>query len=121
MGKGNKPKAVDEIADDDINVFMYEKQVLGPASPSSLIYSMQFGMRPGKETHDLRWGDVALRIDDDRHEYIVYIQEQQTKTRTSANPRDIRQTKPRAYAIPDVPNRDLVGVYKILGDYALWR
>ena len=55
---------------------MYEKQVLGPASPSSLIYSvwmmctLQFGMRTGKETHDLRWGDVALRIDDDGHEYI---------------------------------------------------
>ena len=38
MGKGNKPKAADEITDDDINV-IYEKQVLGPASPSSLIYS----------------------------------------------------------------------------------
>ena len=117
MGKGNKPRAADEITDDDINV-MYEKQVLGPASPSSLIYSMwmmctlQFGMRTGKETHDLRWGDVALRIDDDGHEYIVYTQERQTKTRTGANPRDIRQTKPRAYAIPDVPNRDPVGLYK---------
>ena len=97
---------------------MYEKQVLGPASPSSLIYSMwmmctlQFGMRTGKETHDPRWRDVALRIDDDGHEYIVYTQERQTKTRTGANPRDIRQTKPRAYAIPDVPNRDPVGLYK---------
>ena len=111
MGKGNKPKAADEITDDDINV-MYEKQVLCPASPSSLIYSMwmmctlQFGMRTGKQRHDLRWGDVALRIDDDGHEYIVYTQERQTKTRTGANPRDIRQTKPWAYDNPDVPNRD---------------
>ena len=119
MGKGNKPKAADEITDDDIDV-MYEKQVLGPASPSSLIYLMwmmctlQFGIRTGKETHDLRWGDLTLRIDDDGHEYIVYTQERQTKTRTGANPRDIRQTKPRAYAIPDVPNRDPVGLY-------LWR
>ena len=117
MGKGNKPMAADEISDNDLNV-MYETKVLGPYSPSSLIYSMwmictlQFGMRTGKESHDLRWGDVELKTDDDGSEYLVYTQERQTKTRTGSNPRDIRKTKPRAYAVPEVPNRDPVALYK---------
>ena len=117
IGKGNKPNAADEISDQDINT-LYEKQVLGISSPSSIIYTMwlvctlQFGMRTGKETHDLKWGDIDLRSDEDGTEYIIYTQERQTKTRTGSNPRDVRQTKPRAYAVPEDPARDPVAVYK---------
>lgn len=117
LGKGNKPRAADEITDDDIDS-MYSKKVLGPDSPSSLIYSLwlictlHFGMRPGKETHDLKWGDIQLRADVDGNEYLVYTQERQTKTRTGSNPRDVRKTKPRAYAIPQQPERDPVALYK---------
>ena len=97
MGKGTKPMADDEIADQDLNV-MYEKQVLGLATPSSLIYRMwmictlHFSMRTGKETHDLRWGNIELRSDDDGAEYLVYTEKRQTKTCTGSNPRDVRKT-----------------------------
>ena len=117
IGKGNKPMAADEITDDELDV-MYAKKVLGPETPASLIYTLwmictlHFGMRPGKETHDLRWGDIKLRYDVDGNEYIIYTQERQTKTRTGSNPRDVRKTKPRAYAIPERPERDPVALYK---------
>ena len=117
MGKGNKPKAADEISDENIDT-MYEKQVLGLSTPRSITYSMwlictlQFGMRTGKETYDLCWGDIELKQDDDGSEYIVYTQERQTKTRTGSNPRDVRRTKPRAYAVPEEPDRDPVALYK---------
>lgn len=117
IGKGNKPMAADEISDDDLSV-MYEKKVLGPDNPSSLIYTMwmvctlHFGMRTGKETHDLRWGDIQLKSDDDGNEYLIYSQERQTKTRTGSNPKDVRKKKPRAYAVPELPARDPVALYK---------
>ncbi|MCG8044643.1 MAG: hypothetical protein N0E48_02985 [Candidatus Thiodiazotropha endolucinida] len=99
IGKGNRPMAADEITDDELET-MYGKKVLSPESPSSLIYSLwlictlHFGMRPGKETHDLKWGDIDLRSDVDGNEYIVFTQERQTKTRIGSNPHDIRKTKP---------------------------
>ena len=117
IGKGNKPNAADEISDQDLNT-MYEKQVLGISSPSLIIYTMwlictlQFGTRTGKETHDLKWGDIDLRSDEDGAEYIIYTQERQTKTRTGSNPRDACQTKPRAYAVPKDQARDPVAVYR---------
>ena len=44
--------------------------------------------------------------------YLAYTQERQTKTCTGSNPRDIRKTKPRAYAVLEVSNRDPVALYK---------
>ena len=69
-------------------------------------------MRTGKETHDLCLGDIELRSDVDGAEYLVYTQERQTKTRTGSDPRDVRKTKPRAYAVPEVTDRDPVAIYK---------
>ena len=109
--------ASDEISDQDLSV-MYEKQVLGLATPSSLIYSMwmictlHFCIRTGKETHDLRWGDIEMRSDDDGAEYHVYTQERQTKTRTGSNSMDVRKTKHKAHAVPEVLDRDPVALYK---------
>ena len=66
LGKGNKPMAADEISDSDIE-HLYTSNVLGGNSPTSLLYSLwmictsHFGMRPGKETHDLKWGDIELK------------------------------------------------------------
>ena len=76
--------AADEITNEELET-MYAKNVLGPDSPSSLLYSFwlictfHFGVRPGKKTHDLKWGDVELRSDVDDNEYIIYKQERQTK------------------------------------------
>ena len=49
---------------------MYEKQVLGDHTGFSLLNSMwlicttYFGMRTGKETHSLKWGDIRLGLDE---------------------------------------------------------
>ena len=71
-------------------------------------------MRTGKETHDLKWGDIQLKSDAEGQEYLVYILERQTKTRTGMNPRDVRPTKPIAYAVPECPEKDPVALYKEL-------
>lgn len=119
MGKGNKPRAADEITDTELEK-MYETKTLGGHSPSSLLYSLwlmcttNFGMRPGKEIHDLKWGDVELRKDmENDKEYLIYTQERQTKTRTGANARDVRKVKPRAYPNEENPHKDPVWLYKL--------
>ena len=53
IDKGTEPNAADEMSDQDLKT-MYDKQVLGISSTSSIIYTMwlvrilQFGMRTGK-------------------------------------------------------------------------
>ncbi|XP_071104737.1 uncharacterized protein [Haliotis cracherodii] len=46
-------------------------------------------------------------------EYLQYDTERQTKTRTGADARNMRDTKPRAYAIPQTPEKDPVALYKL--------
>ncbi|XP_062587410.1 zinc finger MYM-type protein 2-like [Saccostrea cucullata] len=122
LGKGNKPMAADELTENEFKIF-YEKKILGPYTPTSLTNSMftictnHFGMRPGREVHDLTWGDIELKYDEGENlEYIVFNQERQTKTRTGANPRDVRKLKPRAYATPAEPEKDPVSLYKKFSD-----
>ncbi|KAL3890102.1 hypothetical protein ACJMK2_002397 [Sinanodonta woodiana] len=64
----------------------------------------------GKETHNLQWCDI-LQVDDISQEYIVYNTERQT--RTGVNEINIQLAKSRAYAIPDIPQKDPVGLYKL--------
>ncbi|XP_060084505.1 zinc finger MYM-type protein 3-like [Ylistrum balloti] len=89
-GKGNMPRAADELTDMELEQ-LCETNTLGMQSPAALLYSvwmictMHFGMRPGKETHDLKWGDVEQKTDvENGEEYIVNIQKRQTKTRTGS-------------------------------------
>ncbi|KAL3884731.1 hypothetical protein ACJMK2_024841 [Sinanodonta woodiana] len=95
LGKGNKPRASDPISDQDLQK-MYKANTLGADNPTALLHSMwlictmHFGMRTGKETHKLQWGDISLQLDDSNQEYIVYNTERQTKTRTGVNERNIR-------------------------------
>ena len=62
LGQGNRPNAADPLSDEDINNF-YDRKVLGTNSPRALLNTVwlnnciHFGMRPGKEQRDLRWGD----------------------------------------------------------------
>ena len=97
---------------------MYSTKVLGPDTSSSLQYSMwiictlHFDMRTGKETHDLIWADIQQKSDAEGKEYLVYSLERQTKTRTGMNPRDVRPTKPRAYAVPERNKKDPVTLCK---------
>ncbi|XP_046330875.2 polypeptide N-acetylgalactosaminyltransferase 14-like [Haliotis rufescens] len=118
QGKWNKPKAAVELSDANIEE-MNALDKLGPQNPQSLLHSMwfictmHFGMQTGNECHNLTWGDVVLLTDDDGTEYFQYDSERQTKTRTGADARNMRDTKPRAYAIPQTPEKDPVALYKL--------
>ena len=60
----------------------------------------------------MKWGDVQLVTDLNGAEYLEYS-ERQTKTRTGAEPRNIRAVKPKAYSFANgSPDRNPVFVYK---------
>ena len=62
------------------------------------------------------WGDVQLMKDADGTEYL-HFSERQTKTRSGADPRNVRPIKPKAFATPDLPReRDPVVVFKIYSE-----
>ncbi|KAL3890368.1 hypothetical protein ACJMK2_002652 [Sinanodonta woodiana] len=58
LGKGINPRASSPVSDQDLQK-MYEAQTLGDENPTNLIpsmwliFTMHFGMRTGKETHNL--------------------------------------------------------------------
>ena len=59
------------------------------------------------------WGYVQLMKDAAGTEYLNFS-ERQTKTRSGADPRNVRPIKPKAFATPDLPGeRDNVVVFKI--------
>ena len=59
------------------------------------------------------WEDVQLMKDADGTEYL-HFSETQTKTRSGADPRNVRPIKPKALATPDLPReRDPLVVFKI--------
>ena len=100
LGLGNKPKAAEVLQDEHLQK-MYEKRVLGDHNGYSLINSMwlicttHFGMRTGKETHNLKWGNIRLGLDPQSgSEYIQLDTERQTKTRTGEDPRNTRLLRP---------------------------
>ena len=54
------------------------------------------------------WGDVQLMKSKAGTEYL-HFSERQTKTRSGADPRNVRPIKPKAFATPDLPReRDLL-------------
>ena len=66
----------------------------------------------------MTWGDVQLHMEADGTgtEYLEYSV-RQTKTRTGAEPRNVRAVKPKAFAAPNGPSeRDPVAVYKIYSE-----
>ena len=76
--------------------------------------TIHFGLRDGKEQKELAWGDVKLKQTSDGKEYLEYLVERQTKTRTSSDPRDTPNIQPRMYTAPNVlAERDPVRVNKI--------
>ena len=84
MGLGYKPlpaEALDDAVKDDKT----------PPALMWFICTIYFGMRTGKECHDLCLGDVALGLDEESVlEYLQCDKERQTKRRTGVNPRDTR-------------------------------
>ena len=54
----------------------------------------------------MKWGDVQLLTDVNGAEYLEYS-ERQTKTRTGAEPRNVRAVKPKAYSFATVHRTEI--------------
>lgn len=68
------------------------------------------GLRVCEEHRQMCRGDVQLMKDADATEYLKFS-ERQTKTRSGADPSNVRPIKPKAFATPDLPReRDPVAV-----------
>ena len=62
------------------------------------------------------WGDVQLMKDAHETEYLHFY-ERQTKTRSGADPRNVRPIKPKAFVTSDLPReRDPVVVFKMYSE-----
>ena len=117
-GKGNRSNAAETLSDDENNI-LYEKNLLGISNREGLINtlclfnSLYFGLRRCGEHLRMCWGDFQHIKDADRTEYL-HFSERQTKTRSGADPRNIRPIKPKAFATADLPReRDTVVDFKI--------
>ena len=115
-GKGNKPKAARALTDDQVDI-LYGRNLLGLSSPESLLNTLwlnntqHFGLRGCQEHRDMKWGDIQLKTSEDGVEFLEYI-ERQTKTRTGAEPKDIRAVKPKTFSVPGI-DRDPVQAYHL--------
>ena len=120
-GKGNKPIAAEALTDVEENI-LYENNLLGISNTEALLNTVwlcnseHFGLRGCEEHRQVTWGDVQLHMEADGTEYLEYS-ERQTKTKTGAEPRNVRAVKPKAFAAPNgPPERDPVAVYKIYSE-----
>ena len=79
-----------------------------------VVYEHQtLGVRGCDEHRRMKWGDVQLLTDVDAAEYLEFS-ERQTKTRTGAEPRNVRAVKPKAYGFANgSPDIDPVVVDKV--------
>lgn len=69
QGKWNFPKRAEALTDDEVDE-MYEKELLGSSTPSSMLNTLwyqntlHFGIRGGGEEHRrLQWHDIQLKHD----------------------------------------------------------
>ena len=115
-GKGNLPNKADPITDEEIEI-LWQRQQFGLHTPDSIINTLwfvntvHFGLRAADEHRYMCWGDVTLRKDSNKQEYLMF-DERQTKTRSGANPRDVRTVTPKMWSKPETPDRCPVQVYK---------
>ena len=84
-------------------------------SPSQSEQSTQMasearGFKNSASSKFVRWGDI-LKTSADGVEFLEYT-ERQTKTRTSAEPKDIRAVKPKMFSVPG-SDRDPVQAYHL--------
>ena len=83
-GKGNKSNVAEALTDVEENTVW-------------LFNSVHFGLRGCEEHRQMTWGDAQLHMEADRPKYLEYC-ERKTKTRTGAEPGNVRAVKPKAFA-----------------------
>lgn len=97
---------------------MFETNELGHSTPDTIINSLwwnlttQLGTRVNTEHVNLGWGAITLKSDMYGHEYLELVKERQTKTWTSEEVNDVRNTNPKIFATND--ENCLVKLYKFM-------
>ena len=109
-GKRNKSKAALALTDDEVDI-LYGKNPLGSFVSEVLNNTQHFGLRGCQEHSDMKWDDIQLKTSADGVKFLEYT-ERQTKTRTGAEPKDIRVVKPKMFSVPS-SDRDSVQAYHL--------
>ena len=111
MGKGNKPNATRPLEDTEIE-HLFDVGYFGTDSPVSLQRTVwwnitkQFGHRARDEARQMKFGDLKIekefQFDPNSKEYLVWLTERSTKTRTGERPMGHNKAfDPKAYATND--------------------
>ena len=91
LGKGNKPNATRPLSDEEVDK-LYSCNYFGSATPTSLQRTVwwnitkHFGHRARDESRQIKFGDIKIEKDHTLAEYLVWITERSTKTRTGERP-----------------------------------
>ena len=109
QGKGNRPNAEK----------LWSSQALGDHSPKNLQMTIWFclcvhmAMCGRDEHHRYRFGDFTLKFTSEGHEYVAFLQERGTKTRSGeGEAHQQRAFKPKTFATPACPDRCPVKLFK---------
>ena len=104
-GRGNKANASAALSEEDIQV-LYEKNLLGISTAEALLNTMwfnntiHFGLRGCKEHREICRGDVKLCQTSTGQEYLEF-NERETKNRSVKDPRNVRASTPKMFAVPN--------------------
>jgi hypothetical protein len=115
MGKGRKGKASKAVTSSEEEI-LWESGQLGESTPRILEFTLWyfftkcFGLRGRNKHHQLTFGDVVLKTDENGCEYLEYY-ERLTKTRDGTGKNDVRETTPRMFST-GIEGRDPVEMYK---------
>lgn len=115
MGKGNKPNKAQAVTDEEVDRLFNTGQ-MGMEHPDALLRMMwfqntvHFGMRTVTEHVNMKWGDIKLCTSKSGTQFLQYS-ERATKTRTGANPGNVRDVPPRSWKNLEDPSRCHVLAY----------
>ena len=109
QGKGNKPNASEALERSEVDR-LWAEGGLGNENPGQLqqtiwwLLSTQMGTRGCDEHHKFKFGDFAIKKNSDGHEFVKFLVERGTKTRTGETEKstnaDARKFKPKMWATP---------------------
>ena len=105
LGKGNKPNATRPLSNEEVDL-LYSCGYFGSENPVSLQRTVwwqitkHFGHRARDESRQLKFGDIKIEKDPVTcTEYLVWITERSTKTRTGEKPMgNKRAFNPKAFS-----------------------
>jgi integrase len=114
-GKGNRPNKAAPLTEQDEEM-LWTSGTMGLHSPEALynmlwyLISKLLGFRGSHESRQLCWGDLKLKTDEDDIEFLEWISERETKTRTG-NSTHLRAFSPKMYPAAK-PERCPIAAYK---------